>query len=113
MQQQQPLPTTPSASLSCRYAEYDVLRPLLAKHLQYSDSILVLGPGTSALHEQLYERCDRLKATAAHEDVLSHTGCGQVSSRYRSNSTDRRNDILRLAMKQLSMHAAIQAQTHD
>jgi hypothetical protein len=71
MQQQQLIPTSPSASLSCRYAEYDVLRPLLHKHLQYSDSILVLGPGTSALHEQLYERCAWLEVTVAHEDMLS------------------------------------------
>jgi hypothetical protein len=61
--------TNISVCYSCRYAEYDVLRPLLHKHLQYSDSILVLGPGTSALHEQLYERYFLLAAEAADADV--------------------------------------------
>eukprot|EP00775_Hariotina_reticulata_P008703 gene8703-8884_t len=37
------------------YADYDTIRPLLHKHLQYGDSILVLGPGASMLHDEMYE----------------------------------------------------------
>ncbi|WIA18211.1 hypothetical protein OEZ85_009683 [Tetradesmus obliquus] len=62
------------------YAEYDVLRPLLHKHLQYSDSILVLGPGTSALHEQLYE--------SGYRGITCVDFCSKVLQGWRKRSAD-------------------------
>lgn len=39
-----------------RYADFDALKPVLAKQLSYGDNLLLVGPGTSALHEKLYDR---------------------------------------------------------
>jgi hypothetical protein len=48
------LPHVPPPSR--RYLDFDALKPLLAKHLAYGDSVLVVGPGRSLLHERLYDR---------------------------------------------------------
>lgn len=54
------------------------------KHLQYSDSILVLGPGTSALHEQLYERCATCTVWLMKQS--SSRGCS-INSHSHANTT--------------------------
>ena len=38
------------------HADFDALKPLLARHLSFGDNLLVVGPGLSALHERLYDR---------------------------------------------------------
>lgn len=56
--------TADGAVVPCRYAETDTLKPLLQKHLQYTDSILLAAAGAAGgtaghwLHEHLYDRCD-------------------------------------------------------
>jgi len=59
------------AVLYCRYAEYDTIRPLFQKYLQYGDSILVLGPGASMLHDQMYDRWAKRLAFCNHAVPLS------------------------------------------
>lgn len=49
-----------------RYADFQGLKPLLQRELQYTDSILVLtGPQASTLHEDLHDR----SATWCHSDM--------------------------------------------
>jgi hypothetical protein len=39
-----------------RFADFASLKPLLVQHLRYGDFVMVVGPGTSQLHNQLYDR---------------------------------------------------------
>ncbi|KAF6262974.1 hypothetical protein COO60DRAFT_557265 [Scenedesmus sp. NREL 46B-D3] len=82
------------------YAEYDVLRPLLHKHLQYSDSILVLGPGTSALHEQLYE--------SGYRGITCVDFCSKVLQAWRKHSADAGHTNLRYQHADIVMGLAFE-----
>ncbi|KAI8462904.1 MAG: hypothetical protein J3K34DRAFT_527410 [Monoraphidium minutum] len=54
------------------YADFAALKPLFLKTLSFGDSLLLVGPGQSALHEQLYDSGFRgLTVVDAAEEVLA------------------------------------------
>ncbi len=56
-----------------RHVNFDGLRPLLQRLLRHSDSLLVVGPGTSPLHEALYDDGYRQQTVIDKDAQARHT----------------------------------------
>lgn len=96
-----PMGTGFTLTPTTRYADYEALKPLLARQLAYGDNILVVGPGQSALHERLYERCVECRMCA-----LLKAGCIWAPARARCTSGCMKGMWSAACVRSSMLHAA-------